>query len=261
MSRTLILSDIHFCRKPSKVTSGKQIRALWEGCDTLVLNGDTTETHSIRYSDESKKLTRELVDLAKKDGVTTRLICGNHDPLVSETDYLWFCNNQVLVFHGHVAFPNVAPWSWRAPFVLKARQAYLEESGDGFLEQLIALRKASHDSASGKFSTDRPSTVKMLLLGLPATFRIFQGWWKFPSLISNWVEQYAPSANYIITGHTHHAGIWKRNGRVIVNTGCFGFPTHPRAVIIEDSNIAVYRLRISNGVYSLGRVCDSWNAR
>ena len=261
MSKTLILSDIHFCRSSSSVTSVEQLRPLWSECDALVLNGDTTEAHANDCSDESKQYTEKLVKLAEHDGVKTTLICGNHDPVVSEIEYLWFCEKKVLVFHGHVAFPQITPWSWRAKYIAKARKKYLAESGDGFEEQLAAVRRASFDAASGAFSTCRPSFPHMLAIGLPAAFQVFYSWWRFPALLSTWVEQYAPSAKFIITGHIHHAGIWKRKNRVIVNTGCFGFPSHPRAVVIENDKITVYRLRLTRGHYSLGRVCASWNAR
>ncbi len=261
MGKTLILSDIHFCKKPSKVTSAKQLRTLWDSCDRLVLNGDTTEAHSSRYSCESKERAAELIELANSDGVSTTLICGNHDPISSEHDYIWCWDKTVLVFHGHAAFPKIAPWSWRSPLVYKARMKYLKETGDGFHEQLLAVRRASHDSASGVFSSNRPSLPKMLLLACPAAIRVFYGWQRFPSLVSSWANQYAPTSRFIITGHTHHAGIWKRDERVIINTGCFGFPSHPRAVIIDEDTLSIFRLKLSRGNYSFGRVFASWNAR
>ena len=261
MSKTLILSDIHFCRPRSSEVTPEQLRPLWSGCDALVLNGDTTEAHAKSTSSASKQNTETLIELASHDGVQTTLICGNHDPVVSEIESLWFCDKRVLVFHGHAAFPTITPWNWRSKYIAEVRSNYLAENGDGFEEQLAAVRMASFDAVSGAFSAHRPSMPHMLALGPPAAFRVFYSWWKFPSLLTAWVEKYASTASCIITGHTHHAGIWKRNNRVIVNTGCFGFPSHPRAVVIEGQQITVYRLRLMNGNYSLGRVCASWNVR
>lgn len=261
MSKTLILSDLHFSKSSSSITSAEQLRPLWSGFDALVLNGDTTEAHQNCWSDESKRHTETLIKLSETDGVKTTLICGNHDPIVSETESLWFCNKRVLVFHGHAAFPQITPWNWRSKYIAKARKKYLSKSGDGFDEQLAAVRKASFDVVSGAFKSLRPSLPHMLSLALPAAFQVFYSWWRFPTLVSNWVEQYAPTATYIITGHTHHAGIWKRNNRIVINTGCFGFPSHPRAVVIENDEITVYRLQLNSGSYSLGRVCGSWNTQ
>jgi predicted phosphodiesterase len=261
MSKTLILSDIHFGKPSSSLTSASQLKNLWSGCDELVLNGDTTEIHSAKHGKQSEDYTSELIDIASNDGVQTTLISGNHDPNCSETDWLWFWDETVFVFHGHAAFAGIAPWSWRAKYIKKRRNEYIHKSSDGFVEQLEAVRKASHDAATGAFSKHRPSLPHMLMLGFPAVFNVLHGWWKFPSYVSRWIDSYAPTAKYVITGHTHHAGIWKRNGRVIINTGCFGFPSHPRAVVIDDEKLTVYRLRLTGGNYSLGRVCSSWNAR
>ena len=261
MSKTLILSDIHFCGSHSKVKSAEQLRPLWDGCDAMVLNGDTTEVNSPRHSEESKQRASELIAIATQDGVHTTYLCGNHDPVESDNDFMWFCKENVFVFHGHAAFETLAPWSWRAKFIGQVRKKYIQESGDGFQEQLKSARKASFDVVSGAFESSRPSAVFLALLGIPAAIRVLLGWKYFPSLISHWIEQYAPSAKFVIVGHTHHAGIWKRNGRVIINTGCFGFPSHPRAVVIDNDELIVYKLRLTDGHYSLGRVCSSWNVR
>ena len=261
MSKTLILSDIHFCESRLSSTSAQRFQKLFDGINTLILNGDTTEEHSQCSFEASKKQTDELLAMASEHGVQTTIICGNHDPIISELDHVWLCNKSVLVFHGHAAFPEIAPWSWRSKYILKARESYIRENGDGFNEQLAAVRKASHEAASGTYRGQRPSLPHMCLLGMPAIFHVLSSWLKFPSLVAEWVEKYAPSAKFIVTGHTHHAGIWKRKGRVIINTGCYGFPSHPRAVILDDESIIVHRLKLSNGFYSLGRVCSSWNVR
>jgi len=261
MSKTLILSDIHFCRSRSSAVSPEQLRPLWSGCDALLLNGDTTEAHAKSRSNASEERTQRLVELASSDGVRTTLICGNHDPVVSEIESLWFCDKLVLVFHGHAAFPTIAPWNWRSRYIAEVRSKYLAKSSDGFEEQLAAVRKASFEAVSGAFRAHRPSMPQMLAFGPIAAFRVLRGWWQFPTLVSSWVEKYAPTASFIITGHTHHAGVWRRNNRVIINTGCFGFPSHPRAVIIDGYKITVHRLHLKNNNYSLGRVCASWNVR
>ena len=260
MSRTLILSDIHLCKKISSCKTPEQLRPLWKGCDKLILNGDTTEEHGLQTAEQSRKQTQKLIKLADEDGVETILICGNHDPEYSP-NHIWMLDDKVLVMHGHIAFSGIAPWSWRSRYIAQARLQYLQESGDGFEQQLSAVDRASVDAATGKFKSSRPSTMRFLLLTLPAFCHVVLSWLAFPSRIHRWVHKYAPNAKFVITGHTHHAGIWKQDGRVIINTGCFGFPSHPRAVYIEDKTITVYKLRCKNTIYSLGRVCASWNVR
>lgn len=260
MSKTLVLSDIHFCRWSTTVESIDQLQPLWHGCDELVLNGDTSEMHSSKHAAESNELTKLLITAATGDGVKTTLICGNHDPAISDVEHLWFCNQQILVLHGHASFKGVAPWSWRSKYIAESRDAELKNGGDRIEEQLAAVRTASIKAATGVFSNHRPNPLHMAMLGPAAVFHILSGWWRFPTLTAQWADRFAPTAKYIITGHTHHAGIWERNGRTIINTGCFGFPSHPRAVLIDGESIFVYKIEKRDNQYSLGSLLQSWDA-
>ncbi len=101
----------------------------------------------------------------------------------------------------------------------------------------------------------------MLLLIAPAIIKILKCWKRYPTIVAMWTKQFAPSATYIITGHTHHAGIWERDGKVIINTGCFGFPSHPRAVVLDNDTLTVHAIKKRNGSFVLDGVYSSWNAR
>jgi predicted phosphodiesterase len=225
----------------------------------LVLNGDTSELHSTASPDASKQATDEIRNAAVEDNVQLTMLCGNHDPDISDREHLWFHNKTTLVFHGHTPVTGVAPWSWRCKYIAENNKKYIQRNGDGFKEQLIATRTASTMAATGKFKQHRPKSPYMIMLGIPATYRVLQCWWKYPSLVADWIKQYAPSAAFVITGHIHHAGIWKRGGITVINTGCFGFPSHPRAVVIDNDVMQVYRIKKSNNYFELGRVCASWN--
>ena len=254
MGKTLILSDIHFCKKSSTCTDAVQLRSLWQDCSTLILNGDTTQEFGMHSAEQSKKCTDELVRLATEDGVSTILICGNHDPQY-KNHHVWLQDSSVLVTHGHIAFEGVAPWSWRAPHIAKAKETYLAESGDGFEEQLVAIQKASTDAATGAFHSRRPSTFGLICIAIPCALKVLIGWASFPTRMYKWATKYAPSAKVIITGHTHRAGTWKRGGTTIINTGCFGFPSHPRAVVIENNLLTVYKIKKVNGDFTFAQSC------
>ncbi len=260
MAKTLILSDIHFCKRSSTVTSVHQLRPLWKGFDALVLNGDTSELHSSTHSESSLLAAEEMKATTGDDGVQLTMICGNHDPTISETEHVWFHDKKTLVFHGHAPIKGVAPWSWRCKHIAEKNHQHLINTGDGFEEQLQATRIASTLAATGAFKQHRPKSPHMLMLSVPAAYRVLRCWWNYPSIVEQWIEQYAPSAKFVITGHTHHAGIWTRGGITIINTGCFGFPSHPRAVVIDEDTMTIYKLSKRRGVYELGRVCASWNA-
>lgn len=260
MRRTLILSDIHFCKRSSNVKNVEQLRPLWRGYDALILNGDTSELHCAEHSEKARIATENLAKMTHEDGVELTLICGNHDPTISDIEHAWFFDKKVLVFHGHAPIYGGAPWSWRYSHFANTFNKQLEITNDGFSEQLLAVREASIQSATGAFNEHRPSKCKMLSLAIPAVVKILLCWKRYPTLVSNWAEIYAPTASVIITGHTHHAGVWRRNNKIIINTGCFGFPSHPRAVEINNEKISVYKVVKKNNNYALGRVCASWNA-
>ena len=80
MGKTLILSDIHFCKRGSTVKSVEQLRPLWQGFDSLILNGDTSELHSASHAEASKQAAADVKVATKRDGVKITFICGNHDP-------------------------------------------------------------------------------------------------------------------------------------------------------------------------------------
>ncbi|MDP7005160.1 MAG: metallophosphoesterase family protein [Phycisphaerales bacterium] len=259
MSRTLILSDIHFGKRSSTVKSVDQLRPLWQGFDALVLNGDTSELHSKYQSDASIKAIDDVIAATDEDDVHLTLLCGNHDPTISDREHLWFHNKATLVFHGHTPINGVAPWSWRCKHIAEHNNKYIQSNGDGFKEQLIATRNASIMAATGRFKQHRPSPLHMMMLGLPAAYSVLKCWWNYPTIVAQWTKQYAPSASFVITGHIHHAGIWKRDGITVINTGCFGFPSHPRAVVIDNDVMKISRIKNSKNNYELGRVCASWN--
>jgi predicted phosphodiesterase len=261
MSKTLILSDIHFRNRSSNVQSIEQLQPLWKGCDAVILNGDTSELHCTGLVEQSKIAVKKIEQLTKEDGVELSLICGNHDPTISDLQHLWFHNNQTLVFHGHAPIKGLAPWSWRYKHIVKSVNEYLEESGDGFHEQLAAAREASITAATGGYNQYRPNPFHMLLLGVPASVQVLRCWWMYPSVVADWVSHYAPSAKFVITGHTHHAGVWRRGGITILNTGCYGFPSHPRAVVLDGNTITLHKVRKRKNGFALGGVYESWSAR
>ena len=258
MKRTLILSDLHLCRWLSDIGSIAELRPLWQGFDELVLNGDTEETYSIRYEKVSKQATRELIETAKKDGVRVHLLNGNHDPMISDCHYYSSHEDQVLIMHGHVILHEVTPWTWYGKKIALHRQELINESGDGFESQLQTTQLASDRSASSRRKRDRAALIALPYRIAWGVVRILQVWKAFPRLTENWVSTYAPSTKIIVVGHTHRAGIWNVRDLVIINTGCFGFPSHPRAVIIEGSMLRVIRIRKKGNAYYLAKELGSW---
>ena len=260
MSKTLTLSDIHFSKPSSSALSPQMFTPLFNQIDTLILNGDTAETLSVKLSAPSVELTEELISLASNSGVEVVLITGNHDPDISKTHHVHAFEDRVLIMHGHAVLDGVAPWSWRSKHIKKMvsdRQA--PASLDEVLE-LIA--EVSQQVGTDSIEANKPSTLKMASLAVPAVFHILKSWFNFPTLTYNFLKRYSPNTKVCITGHTHRKGVWVRDDVIIINTGCFGryaFPSKPLAVILDDENrtVNVHSIKTISGEFELAEsLCE-----
>jgi len=258
LSRILVLSDLHLCKKLSTIVKINELRPLWQGFDELILNGDTEETYSRRYASRSQAATRTLIKTAEDDGLRVRLLNGNHDPMISDQHALSLQQDKLLIMHGHVVFPEVAPWTWYAQKIKTHRIELLLESEDSFQAQLEATRKASDRSAQSRATKNRPKLYEIPYRAIWCVAKILQTWIRCPSITERWLTTYAPKTKIVVVGHTHRAGIWEINNRIIINTGCFAFPSHPRGVIIENNTVKVFRIRKKNNEYYFSGELGSW---
>jgi hypothetical protein len=117
---------------------------------------------------------------------------------------------------------------------------------------LVASQHASHVDWERITDQARHSTIPAMFMRPLALLRVIQYWREFPQLAATFMQKHAPSARFAVLGHTHHPGIWRRNDRVIINTGSFGFPGHPRAVSLDDDHrLVVHRIRLIKSTYAL----------
>jgi predicted phosphodiesterase len=256
VQRTLILSDTHFGRARFAATSPEALRPLWQGCNHLVVNGDVAEIHHPDHWSIAAQQTLRLFDLCEADKVTLTLLSGNHDPFITQTRHLLLANEAVFVTHGDVMHPAVAPWSMRAERMRERRAAVLAalppESRESLEAHLRASQEASRADWDNLEEQARHSTVPDMLLRPMKILQVLWYWRQFPFLAARFMRHHVPAARFAVLGHTHHPGIWNVDGRTIINTGSFGFPGHPRAVIIEnDQVLSVRRIRRSGDTYEL----------
>ena len=260
MSKTLILSDIHFSKPSSSALSPQMFTPLFNEIDALILNGDTAETLSEQMSAPSVAMTEELISLASRSGVEVELITGNHDPDISKTHHVHAFEDRVLVMHGHAVLDGVAPWSWRSKHIKKmVSDRLIPASLDEVLE---LITEVSQQVGTDSIESNKPSTLKMASLAVPAVFHILKSWFNFPTLTYNFLKRYSPHTKVCVTGHTHRKGVWKRDDVVIINTGCFGryaFPSKPLAVILDDKNrtVKVHPIKTISGEFELAKsLCE-----
>ncbi len=69
-------------------------------------------------------------------------------------------------------------------------------------------------------------------------------WAQLPEIATRFIEQYQPQAGLVLFGHTHRAAWWRRNGRLLVNTGGFVSFANPLAVdFLSESQAVIRRVR------------------
>jgi hypothetical protein len=169
----------------------------------------------------------------------------------------------VLVTHGDILFPAIAPWSREAKIVGTAHDRFVaemnEEARADLTERLIATKRASL-----QLEMHEPRRPGGRWAGLALAAReswppwrplwIFQAWLETPGRAHRLARQYRPAARCVILGHTHYAGIWQRGGRTIINTGSF-LPYSGRAgVRLTPERLEVRAIVAEKGDWVFGRV-------
>ncbi len=257
--RIVIISDTHLGRPGVSAKSPDALRPLWAEADELIVNGDLAELHDPKYRVRAARHVLRLQDICAADGVELTLLSGNHDPFLTDQRHLSLCGGQVFVTHGDALHPAISPWTGSAAelrkFNEKALSMLTEEERAGFIEQFAAAQHASHvkwDKAANEPSrrASRPKRLVEMTRKIASTLWY---WHTLPRRAAEFARQHAPEARFFIFGHIHRAGIWTINDIEIINTGCYGFPIKPRAVVIHRGRLKVWPVILAEGGdYSLG---------
>ena len=245
--RTVILSDLHLGRPRLSARSARALRPLWKGAAQLIVNGDAAEVHHPRWWADAAREVLALHDLTERDDCALTLLSGNHDALLTDTRHLLLCDDQILVTHGDVLHPAVAPWSIRARTMKRVHElvlarAAIDDDRDALAARLTAAQYASHAEWNDLSEQAAHATVLEMLKRPWSLAQVLHYWLRFPRMAAEFADQLVPRASFIIMGHTHHPGLWKRGSRTIINTGCFGFPGRPYGIIIEGNSLHFQRI-------------------
>lgn len=272
MARTVIISDTHLGTPDGPVATPESLRPLWQDADRLIVNGDLAELQHPHFRANAARQVCRMQDLCEVDGVELVLVSGNHDSLVTDVRHLELADGLVYVTHGDVLHPAISPWSDHAPELEKLQRRALRllgTSAASHIERLAAAQHASSasahdpeadDAASGDERTNRAR--RLVSLARRAAVAMWS-WRTLPRTAAAYMMEHAPEARFFVFGHMHRAGTWDLGERVIINTGCYGFPSRPRAVVIDDEQLAVLPVQPAGGnVWCLGRqALGAWPLR
>ena len=257
--RTVILSDTHLGRPGSRVRSADSLRPLWADAKKLIVNGDLAELNDVVHRGDAARHVLRLQGLCDADGVHLCLLSGNHDPLITDRRYLRLGGGEIFITHGDILHSAISPWNTDAHRLKKLHEdalASLDASAQNHFEsRLEAAQYASHfkwDELAEK--TEPPRSWFQRKLGTAANItRVLWYWYTLPRLAAEFASRYVPESRFFIFGHIHRAGIWRHDGRIIINTGAYQFPAKPHVVVIEGDRLAVWPVLYRNQTFVFGR--------
>jgi len=236
------------------------VRPLWQGFDRLILNGDVAEVHHPDHRVQAAREAIRLLDFCERDGIAVTILSGNHDPFISDHRHLELSGGQVFVTHGDVFHPAVAPWSPNAARMRRAHREALAsiapESTSALEARLSASQLASNVEWEELAHQAGHSTIRSMLVRPWAIVQVLAYWWRFPGIVAEFANEHDIPARYILTGHTHRAGVWGVRDRVVINTGAYGFPGRPLGVVVRPEALEVRAIERAAGRYRLREAPD-----
>jgi len=259
---TRILSDIHYGDHASRVHRLAQLRPLLDGPSHLVLNGDTLDTRCGPRPAFTAELRAEVLAWIASARLPIAVVTGNHDPDISIVHELTLADGQVFVTHGDVIFDNIVPWGRDATRISRltaTELAQLDPSARTHLAARLAIWRRVAAQIPQRHQAE-PNRLKYLLHFAADTvwpplriFRVLAAWRHAPRLSAELARLHHPQAAFILTGHTHRPGIWRRpNGVTVINTGSFCPPTGGYTIDLHPTKLLVRPVESRQGEFHPG---------
>jgi predicted phosphodiesterase len=248
----LVVSDLHLAHPATYFIEPSWIVPLLDGVRTVVFNGDTCELLSIKHRNDADRKLEAIADLCLDRGVRPLFLTGNHDSTISSLHELSLFGGKVVVTHGDVLHPWLAPWAKDAVHLKRERRRLLAHRPPptdwmGTLELCKEIGSvASRYDAKGK----RGVFARMVMVGKFAVqpWRVFQAlhyWSNVVHYAHGLQEQFFPTAQLVVIGHTHRPGFWHLPSFTLVNTGSYQPLSKSLAVRLTENDAVVHRVEKS----------------
>jgi predicted phosphodiesterase len=261
---TIIISDLHLGHRASQIRDPEEIVPILKEAGSLIFNGDTVEMRTAVDRPVGRHMAAVLARLCHGIGCRFTFINGNHDPCVSKIDHLDLLDGRMLITHGDILFLGIAPWSRQALAYRKIHLRSLARLGPdalmSFEKRLLATKRASIklQLMEDPVTTEHPIAPKLgvLLHQLwppHRPFMIMHAWMQTPTLAARLCDLFRPNARYILVGHTHYPGVWRRGQITVINTGSYVLHFGALAVILDGESIEIRKVKRQKDGFALGK--------
>ena len=256
---TLVISDLHL-GQPGRSPEPERFAPLVEGFGRVVINGDAAEVQVPDLRADAARRLQRLTGVIEAAGAELVLLAGNHDAFLTERRRLALLGGRVLVTHGDVLHPAIAPWAGGAGDMARDTRARLAEwekehktapDADARLE---IARHVSHREFLRLRHGEVVSPLRRLAWWSlhPGRFLSVLDYWRtVPLRAAAFARLAQPEAEVVVIGHSHRAGVWRERGCHVLNTGAFTWPGKPHAVVTRGGVLTFHRVKDGSRGFSL----------
>ena len=72
---------------------------------------------------------------------------------------------------------------------------------------------------------------------------ILGAWIRTPTLAARLCDLFRPNAKYVVIGHTHYPGVWRRGHITVINTGSYVLHFGALAVILDGESVEIRKIK------------------
>jgi predicted phosphodiesterase len=260
---TIIISDLHLGHRASQIHDPEELAPILKEARSVIFNGDTVEMRTPVDRPVGRHMAAVVAHLCHSIGCRATFINGNHDPAVSKVDHLDLMDGRILVTHGDILFLGVAPWSRQALAYRRIHLRALANLGPdalmNFEKRLLAAKRTSIKlQLIERPVTEHAKAAKLRVLIQQfwpphRPFMILGAWLQTPTLAARLCDLFRPNAKYVIVGHTHYPGFWKRGPVTVINTGSYVLHFGALAVLLDGESIEIRKVIKQKEGFALGK--------
>lgn len=258
-----VLSDLHLGHPVSRIGRVAALRPLLEGAGTVVFNGDTWQELTRTARARSAEMLAELQELCLAVGCEPVFLSGNHDPGWPGPGWLELAGGRIVITHGDALLFDGSPWK-REILTSGARIAELWAGHPDAAANAEARLRLAREIARALPTEDHPRGRHLWQRAWDAVvppqraLRMLQAWWFQGTLANEFCARYFPAAEILLIGHFHRHGLWRNDGRLILNTGSFVNPGRAHWVEWHDGWLRRGVVEEAADQCRLGPVLDLW---